>query len=87
VARAPGRLRDRLDEQRLPDVQHQEREKDGEENASFHLERHWIVTRGAQRLTTDETPRRQPTAAQHAVARDGLGGRSQRMTAGSGKSL
>ena len=35
-ADAGAGLRDRLHEQRLPGVQHEEREKDGEKNASFH---------------------------------------------------
>jgi hypothetical protein len=63
-----------FDEQRLPDVQDQERQKDGQEDAAFHLQRHRVVPCGAQGMTANQSARREPTSPENAVPRDGHGG-------------
>jgi len=57
----------------LPDVEHEKREEDGEKDASFHLGRHWVVTRGAKRMAARKPSGGQPSSANDAVAVDRLG--------------
>src|SRR3954469_17561453 len=63
----------RFDDDGLPHVEHEEREEEGEENASFHLGRHWVVTRDTKRVTAHESPGGKPASARDAVAGDCLG--------------
>ena len=68
----PGdRLRHRLHEQRLPDVEHQEAQKDGEENAAFHFTSSSagdrIVAAGAQADGSGPAAGREPATAIDAV--------------------
>ena len=63
----------RLDDERLVDVQHEERQEDGDEDASFHLRGDGIVTAGAERVASRQPPGAQPAPPQESVHLDGLG--------------